>query len=95
MALAILGLASLAVVAMVAWPLIAGAEPVAVEDPRADDRRQVEEELARVLAGIREIEADRRAGHLSEEDFAGLARDERARAVALMRRRDELAGPGP
>jgi hypothetical protein len=52
----------------------------------------VEEDLHRSLEAIREIEMDHRAGNLSDEDFAQLDRAERARAVELMRRRDELAG---
>jgi hypothetical protein len=79
-------------VAAVAWPLLARepAEPVAEDD---DARREVEEDLARALEAIREIEQDHRAGNLSDADFAALDRDERARAVALMRRRDELGAP--
>jgi len=36
---------------------------------------------------------DHRAGNLSDEDFAELDAAERARAVELMRRADELAAP--
>jgi hypothetical protein len=85
----------LALVLAVAWPLVrgAGAEPA----PSPGDRRRqaVEEELARSFEAIREIEADHRAGNLSDEDFAELDRDERARAVELMRRRDALAAEEP
>jgi hypothetical protein len=89
-AVVVLGLVSLAVVAFVAWPLVArpaAAEPSASGD---DERRQIAEDLERSLAAIREITQDHRAGHLSDEDFAALDRDERARAVELMRRRDAL-----
>ena len=92
-AVVVLGLVSLAVVAFVAWPLVArpaGAEPPAAGD---DERRQIAEDLERSLAAIREITQDHRAGHLSDEDFAALDRDERARAVELMRRRDALPPP--
>ncbi|MDX6554130.1 MAG: hypothetical protein QOD86_325 [Miltoncostaeaceae bacterium] len=89
-AVVVLGLASLLVIAMIAWPLIMRphlAESVPAGD---DERRQVEEDLERSLAAIREITQDHRVGHLSDEDFAALDRDERARAVELMRRRDAL-----
>jgi len=89
-ALVVLGLVSLAVVALIAWPLVArpaAAEPAA---PGDDERRQIEEDLERSLAAIGEIAQDHRAGNLSDEDFAALDRDERARAVELMRRRDAL-----
>lgn len=81
---------SLALVLAVAWPLVrpAAAEPAA--SPHDRRREAAEEELARSLEAIREIELDHRAGNLSDEDFAELDRDERARAVELMRRRDAL-----
>ena len=73
-----------------AWPLVARRDERAAADPGADARRALEEDLERSLAAIREIEMDHRAGNLSDEDFAELDRAERARAVELMRRRDEL-----
>ena len=89
-ALLVVGLASLAAVVAIAWPLVARAPATDPAEPLDDDRREVEEELERALAAIREIAQDHRAGHLSDEDFAALDRDERARAVELMRRRDQL-----
>lgn len=86
----IVALAALAVVAAVAWPLVVRRPDEAPPDPAADARRGVEEDLERSLEAIREIEMDHRAGNLSDEDFAELDRAERARAVELMRRRDEL-----
>jgi hypothetical protein len=77
-------------VGLVAWPLLRRAEPEPPPDPRADERARVAEELERSLAAIREIEFDHRAGNLSDEDFAALDAAERARAVELLRRRDEL-----
>jgi hypothetical protein len=38
---------------------------------------------------------DHRAGNLSDADFADLDREERARAVELMRRRDALRDGAP
>ena len=86
----IVAIAALAVVALVAWPLVradAGAPP---PDPDAEARRDVEEQLGVSLEAIREIEMDHRAGNLSDEDFAALDAAERARAVELMRRADAL-----
>ncbi len=97
MAYLIVVVLGVAVVALVAWPLLArpappGADGVPVGED--DGRRQVDEDLERSLAAIREIEFDHRAGNLSDEDFAELDRAERARAVELLRRRDELGGGG-
>jgi hypothetical protein len=89
-ALVVLALVSLAVVAFVAWPLVARPEAGEAAAPGDEERRQIDEDLERSLAAIREIAQDHRAGHLSDEDFAALDRDERARAVELMRRRDAL-----
>jgi hypothetical protein len=90
-------LLSVAVVALVAWPLVRddGSAAPAPEAPEAVRRRELDEELERSMAAIREIEQDHRAGTLSDEDFSELDAAERARAVDLMRRRDELSGdPG-
>ena len=82
---------ALAIVVAVAWPLLAGGEEAEPEDPAGDARRELDEQLQRSLEAIREIEMDHRAGNLSDEDFAALDRAERARAVELMRRADDLA----
>lgn len=91
MAYVLIAVLSVLLVALVAWPLL-----TRQRDPlpacQEDDRRAVEEELQRSLDAIREIDMDHRAGNLSDEDFEALDRDERARAVELMRRRDALAG---
>jgi hypothetical protein len=81
---------ALAVVAALAWPLLTRPTEYAPADPRDEAWRAVEEDLERSLSAIREIEMDHRAGNLSDEDFAALDRAERARAVELLRRRDEL-----
>jgi hypothetical protein len=87
----ILAAVALVVVAALAWPLIGRRDERLPEDAGGDARRAVEEDLERSLGAIREIELDHRAGNLSDEDFAELDRAERARAVELMRRRDELS----
>lgn len=87
------GLAGLLAVLAVGWPLVAreGTEDARREDDAAaaaERAEDVEEAIARSLAAVREIELDHRAGNLSDEDFAELDRAERARAAALIRRRD-------
>lgn len=93
MAYVLIALISVLLVALIAWPLLRGA-PAEQPAAQSDDLRAVEEELQRSLDAIREIEMDHRAGNLSDEDFAALDRDERARAVELMRRRDALTAGG-
>lgn len=78
----------------VAWPLLRPV-PEAADPADADaERRAVEDELRQSLEAIKEISFDRDSGHLSDEDFAALDADERARAIELMRRRDRLAAGG-
>ena len=86
----IVAIAALAVVALVAWPLVRVDAHAPPPDPDAEARRDVEEQLGMALEAIREIEMDHRAGNLSDEDFAALDKAERARAVELMRRVDAL-----
>jgi hypothetical protein len=74
----------------VAWPLVARDVEDTPEDPAIARRRAIDEDLQRSLEAIREIEMDYRAGNLSDEDFAALDAAERARAVELMRRADDL-----
>jgi flagellar biosynthesis/type III secretory pathway M-ring protein FliF/YscJ len=94
LAVVLVVLLSVVVVGAVAWPLLrsssAAGRSDAPADPGEDQRREVREDLDRSLAAIREIETDHQAGHLSDEDFAALDAAERARAVELIRRLDEL-----
>jgi hypothetical protein len=89
----LIALAALAVVTAVAWPLVTHRIEDPPDDPVDDARRTVEEDLQRSLEAIREIDMDHRAGNLSDDDFAALDGAERARAVELMRRADELSAP--
>lgn len=86
----ILAAVALAVIALVLWPLVASGHDEAPVDPADAARRAIDEDLQRSLAAVREIEMDHRAGNLSDDDFAALDRAERARALELMRRADEL-----
>lgn len=85
--------ASLALVAVVAWPLVTHRAEDPPDDPVEAARRAVDEDLQHSLEAIREIDMDHRAGNLSDADFAALDAVERARAVELMRRADELSPP--
>ncbi len=89
----IVAVVALAVMVAVAWPLVTHRVDDAPDDPAAAARQAVDEDLQRALAAIREIDMDHRVGNLSDEDFAALDAAERARAVELMRRSDELATP--
>ena len=85
----LLALLVLALVALVAWPLLRPRPPAAEEDtPEA--LRWVEEELERSLTAIEELDFDHRTGAVSDADHAALDAAERARAVELMKRRDHL-----
>lgn len=86
----ILALVALLAVAVVAWPLIRPEDGATPGEARAEERRAIEEDLQRSLAAIRELDMDHRAGNLSRADFDALDARERARAVELMRRRDDL-----
>ncbi len=80
-------------VTVVGWPLVTHRAENPPDDPVAVARGAIDEDLQRALAAIREIDMDHRAGNLSDDDFAALDAAERARAVDLMRRADELAAP--
>ncbi len=80
-------------VAVVDWPLVTHRAENPPDDPVAVAHGAIDEDLQRALAAIREIDMDHRAGNLSDDDFAALDAAERARAVDLMRRADELAAP--
>jgi hypothetical protein len=83
---------ALAAVALVAWPLVQRPPDESPGEPADQARRAIDEDLQRSLEAVREIEMDHRAGNLSDEDFAALDAAERARALELMRRSDELRG---
>ena len=87
----VVAVSALVAVALVGWPLVARRADRPVEDPGAQARREIDEELERALEAIREIDMDHRAGNLSDADFAALDSTERARAVELMRRLEEAA----
>ena len=80
-----------AAAAVVAWPIVRGDRLPDESVTAADDQRQrVADDLQRTLTSIKEIEFDHASGHLSDEDFSELDADERARAIELLRERDDL-----
>ncbi len=87
--------------AVVAWPIVRG-DRVPDQDGTAQesDLQRVDDDLQRTLTSIKEIAFDHASGHLSDDDFSTLDADERAKAIELMRERDDLAaeaadGDGP
>jgi hypothetical protein len=86
----VLAAATLAIVVAVAWPLLVRRADDPPPDAAAGARAAIDEDLQRSLEAIREIEMDHRAGNLSDDDFAQLDAAERARAVELMHRADEI-----
>ena len=78
--------------AVVAWPIVRG-DRVPDDDGAGpvDELQRVDDDLQRTLTSIKEIAFDHASGHLSDDDFSTLDADERAKAIELMRERDELA----
>jgi tetratricopeptide (TPR) repeat protein len=89
LALALLGLGALA---YVTWPLLRRRGDAL--DPGGDDERIfLEAEKVAALRTIRELEADREAGHLLEADYAEMRGHYEARAASVLRRLDALPPP--
>lgn len=91
------------VVVVVALPFLRDPAPAsdALDEPDAAERARLEaeEERDRALAALKELEADHRAGRISDEDYravVGIVRRDAAEALrALDRLRDEsVAGIG-
>lgn len=77
---------------MVVWPILGSGTPEHAA-PEGDESGldALDEEIDQTLRAIKEIDFDRESGHLSGADFQALDREERARAIELMRRRDALS----
>ena len=78
--------------AVVAWPIVRG-DRLPDQDGTASgsELQRVDDDLQRTLTSIKEIAFDHASGHLSDDDFSTLDADERAKAIELMRQRDDLA----
>ena len=91
-------LIAVALVVLVAWfvtePLRRRAEP-APEDSAEAELADLEARKRAKYREIRDAEADRAAGKLTEEDFRRLDRELRAEAVAILKRIDRVRGSNP
>jgi len=85
-----LGLAALA---YAAWPLRSWRGEA--NEPQDDERTALEAEKIAALRALRELEADREAGHLLEADHAEMLERYEARAAAVLRRLDALQPAAP
>ena len=92
MATALVGLLlGLGALAYVTWPLLRRRGDAL--EPGDDERIALEAEKVAALRTIRELEADREAGHLLEADYAEMLGQYEARAAAVLRRLDALPPP--
>jgi tetratricopeptide (TPR) repeat protein len=91
-----LGLALPAVVFAV-WPLIARSDRRAapVASPSDEERAGLETEKLIALRAIRELDLDRAAGHVADEDYRDLHARYEGDAVAVLRRLDALGPAAP
>jgi flagellar biosynthesis/type III secretory pathway M-ring protein FliF/YscJ len=87
-----------AIVVLVAWfvtaPLRRRAREHEEEDRTAAELADLEARKEAKYREIRDAEADRASGKLSEEDFRRLDRELRSEAVDLLKRIDRLRGTG-
>src|SRR5262245_36769761 len=84
---------ALPALAFAAWPVLR--RPSALTVPRDDDERAgLEAEKLTALQAIRELELDRVAGHVNDEDYRDLRTRYETSALAVLHRLDAL-GPTP
>jgi tetratricopeptide (TPR) repeat protein len=77
-----------AVALAIAWPLLGAGGGVAVPDPVAPDRETLAARHRLALEGLRDVEADRRAGSLDDEAYATQRREAEEQAAATRRALD-------
>jgi hypothetical protein len=90
-------LLAVAIVVLVAWFVTAPLRrrpSASDDDPGAAELADLEARKAAKYRQIRDAEADRAAGKLTEEDFKRLDRELRGEAVAILKRIDRLRGRG-
>jgi hypothetical protein len=90
-------LLAVAIVVLVAWFVTAPLRrrpSASDDDPSAAELADLEARKAAKYRQIRDAEADRAAGKLTEEDFKRLDRELRGEAVAILKRIDRLRGRG-
>lgn len=83
--------------ALVLWPLRRrpAEAPTRAERPGDERRLELEEEKAAIYRALKELDFDHEAGHLSDDDFAGLRDRYEARAAVLITELDALPPPRP
>ena len=90
-------LLAVAIVVLVAWfvtaPLRNRPASEGDEDPTAAELADLEARKEAKYRQIRDAEADRAAGKLTEEDYKRLDRELRGEAVAILKRIDRLRPP--
>jgi hypothetical protein len=91
-------LLAVAIVVLVAWfvtaPLRNRPASGNEEDPAVSELADLEARKEAKYRQIRDAEADRAAGKLTEEDFKRLDRELRGEAVDILKRIDRLRGSG-
>ncbi|MFL5907204.1 MAG: hypothetical protein ACJ75Z_06360 [Solirubrobacterales bacterium] len=88
-------LLAVVIVLFVGWFVTAplrGRGPAAEADPVAAELADLEARKRAKYRQIRDAEADRAAGKLSEEDFRRLDRELRAEAIGILKEMDRLRG---
>jgi predicted Holliday junction resolvase-like endonuclease len=90
---------ALVIVVLVAWfvtaPLRERPAKAETEDARVAELADLEARKEAKYRQIRDAEADRAAGKLTEEDFQRLDRELRAEAIEILKRIDRLRPPNP
>jgi hypothetical protein len=84
---------ALVIVVLVAWFVTApirNREPGQSDDPAIAELADLEARKAAKYRQIRDAEADRASGKLTEEDFQRLDRELRAEAIDILKRIDRL-----
>ncbi len=81
--------------AFAAWPLLGRSAHAAAPALTDDDRAGLENEKLIALRALRELELDRVAGHVTEEDYRDLHARYEGDAVAALRRLDALGPARP
>jgi hypothetical protein len=84
---------ALVIVVLVAWFVTAplrNREPAQTDDPAIAELADLEARKASKYRQIRDAEADRASGKLTEEDFQRLDRELRAEAIEILKKIDRL-----
>jgi tetratricopeptide (TPR) repeat protein len=90
-----IALVVLPALAFALWPLVGGRREAGVPSPRVaptDAARELSEEKAAVYRALKELAFDHEAGHLSDDDYAGLRARYESRAAEILAALDAL-GP--